>query len=92
MHRNDNNYRLSEKKYRDDQRVWAGRSPCSADKEALTTFFFLCPQHILQNYRDSFKSSKFQVGVGGQTFPRGGGHFFWVQNFEFQYFWGFAEK
>ena len=49
-----------------------GRSPGSADKEALTTFF-LCPKHILQNYRDSFKISKFQVGVGGPTFSRGGG-------------------
>ena len=62
-----------QKKNRDDQRVMAGRSPGSADKEALTTFFFLCPQHILRNYRDSFQSSKFQVGVGGPTFSRGGG-------------------
>ena len=39
---------------------------------------------------------------GGGSGPQGGtlifsynrrlGSFFWVQNFEFQYFWGFSEK
>ena len=52
-----------------------GGGPVQSDKKALTTFFFLSPQLILQKSNGQFQRnlSFFKVPEGVQHFPGGGG-------------------
>ena len=52
-----------------------GGGPVQSDKKALTTFFFLCPQLILQKSNGQFQRnlSFFKVPEGFNIFRGGGG-------------------
>ena len=56
-------------------RQGGGGCPVQSDKKALTTFFFLSPQLILQKSNGQFQRnlSFFRVPEGVQHFPGGGG-------------------